>query len=88
VFPHRPLAVNGWKLASGSTLAFAAAPALRFLLVNEGAGRLDGQELRRWSVARLQPGEAAELVAADGIELTELVVGLVNRPAASSPQTG
>ena len=88
VFPHRPLEVNGWKLDVGATLAFAAVPALRFLLVNEGTGRLDGQDLRRWSVARLQPGEAAELVAADGIELTELVVGLVNRPAASPRRTG
>ena len=38
---------------------------------------------------RLDSAETlAELVAAEGIELTELVVGLVNRPAASSPQTG
>jgi len=78
VFPHRPLEVNGWKLDAGATLVFAPAPALRFLLVNEGGGRLNGQELRHWSVARLQPGEAAELVAAEGIELTELVVGIVH----------
>ena len=79
VFPHRPLEVNGRKLNAGASHAVAPAPALRFLLVNEGSGRIGGEELRRWSVARLQPGEGFELTTADGIELTELVVGPVSR---------
>jgi hypothetical protein len=71
----------GWKLAPGARHSVPATPALRFLFVTEGAGTIGGEELRRWSAVRLQPGESAEILASEELELIELVAGLVARKA-------
>ena len=74
VFPHRGLVVNGWRLAPESRHEFAAVPVLRLLLITEGTGVIGGEEVRRWSVVRLQPGEGTELVATGALEFLELGV--------------
>jgi hypothetical protein len=81
LFPHRGLSIVGWKLAPGARHSVPATPALRFLFVTEGAGTIGGEELRRWSAVRLQPGESAEILASEELELIELVAGLVARKA-------
>lgn len=82
IFPHRPLALTFWKLDPGASHDFAAGPALRFLFVTLGEGRIEGQELRRWSTVRLQPGEDAPLSSEGGMEVLEIEVGLVARSSA------
>ena len=81
LFPHRGLAIASWKLDPGARHHVHATPAIRFLFVTEGAGSIGGQELRRWSAVRLQPGEGAEIASESGLELMEWVIGLVEEKA-------
>ena len=74
VFPHRGLTITDWKIAPNATHAIPSRDALRFVFVMEGNGTIAGEELRRWSAVRIQPGESAEVVAHDTLELTEWVV--------------
>ncbi|HVY80303.1 MAG TPA: hypothetical protein VG994_04915 [Steroidobacteraceae bacterium] len=43
-------------------------------LVVVGCGAAPGQELRRWSAARLAPGESAEVLATNELQMTEMAV--------------
>ena len=84
VFPHRGLVIDAMRLQPHTACRIAATRSLRFLFVTEGAGMLGAQELKRWSAARLQPGEGAELQTTGGLELLELSVRQVadlNTPA-------
>ncbi len=72
VFPHRGLTIKAWKLDEGAMRRIPSARTLRFLFATEGAGTINGEELRRWSVARLQPGESAEIIADQPLEFLEL----------------
>jgi hypothetical protein len=74
LFPHRGLSVNAWRVAPDSRHRLAAIRALRLLLVTEGQGDMGNEELRRWTVVRLQPGESAELLATRPLELLELAI--------------
>jgi hypothetical protein len=77
VFPYRGLAITAWRLDKGSSHRIEPAPALRFLFVMEGSGTIDGEELRRWSVVQLQPGEGGGIAAAEELELVELNVAIL-----------
>jgi hypothetical protein len=81
VFPHRSLTIRGIKVDAGSATQLAPVEALRFLFVTEGSGALDGRELRRWSAVRLLPREGGQLLAQKGLEIMELVVGMVDQAA-------
>lgn len=74
VFPHRGLSINGWRIEPGARHRIPGIQSLRLLFVTEGTGAIGSEALRRWSAARLQPGEAAELVARSQLELLELAV--------------
>ena len=74
VFPHRGLTLNAWRIEPGARHVIPGVAALRFLFVTDGTGSSGAQELHRWSVARLQPGEAAELIATSRLEVMELAV--------------
>ncbi len=74
IFPHRGLAITGLRLDASSTHAIPTQPALRFVFVTEGSGTIDGEELRRWSVVRMQPEERASVTAVEGLEAVELEV--------------
>lgn len=76
-FPHRRLAITARRIEAGGRHPYPSEPALRFLFVTSGQGQVDGAELRRWSVVRLQPRETALVTAAAGeLELMELEIGL------------
>jgi hypothetical protein len=47
----------------------------------DGTGNVGTQALRRWSVGRLQPAEAAELRSASGLEVLELAIEPVENPS-------
>lgn len=81
VFPHRSLVIRGIKVAAGSVVELAPVAALRFLFVTEGSGALDGRELRRWSILRLLPCESGQISAQDGLEMIELIVGMIGQAA-------
>jgi hypothetical protein len=74
VFPHRGLSIGAWRIEPGAGHLLAPVPGLRLLFVTEGTGSIGAEELRRWSTARLSPGEAMELRAATPLELVELSV--------------
>lgn len=78
VFPHRPLEVTGWRIEAEARHTIPPLHALRFLLVNEGKGTIDGQALHRWSVVRLLPDETGELIGTDCFKLIELSVGVLS----------
>jgi hypothetical protein len=82
VFPHRGLRIAAWRVEPGARHLLTHAAALRFLFVTDGEGRGAGAELRRWSAARVQPGEQAELRATQRLEILELAV----RPVADLGQ--
>jgi len=77
VFPHRGLRLNGWRIEAGECHRMGAARALRLLFVTEGGGAIGSEELRRWSVVRLQGDEAAEVRASGGLEMVEMSVQAV-----------
>jgi hypothetical protein len=77
VFPHRGLAITGLRLDAGAAREIVPRSALRFLFVEQGSGTIGGEELRRWSVVRLEPGEGASITAADDLELVELNVATI-----------
>jgi hypothetical protein len=74
VFPHRGLSLNAWRIEPGARHQIPAQRALRLLFVTEGSGSIGGEELRRWSAVRLQPGESAEVRAASELQMTEIAV--------------
>ncbi|HEU4625843.1 MAG TPA: hypothetical protein VFS52_13815 [Steroidobacteraceae bacterium] len=74
VFPHRGLSLNAWRIEPGARHQIPAQRALRLLFVTEGSGSIGGEELRRWSAVRLQPGEGAEVRAASELQMTEIAV--------------
>jgi hypothetical protein len=74
LFPHRGLSVNAWRIVPGGRHRFSATRSLRLLLVTEGQGAMSHQELRSWSVVRLQPYEDSELLASSQLELLELSI--------------
>ena len=78
VFPHRGLLINAWKLAPGAACELAATRALRLLFIGEGNGRIGTEELRRWSVARVQPEEAVSLHSVSGMQWLELSVRCID----------
>lgn len=67
-FPHRGLTIEEFKLEVGASDVLAPSPALRFLFVTDGGGTIDGEDLRRWSAVRLQPGEAPRVTAQDALQ--------------------
>ncbi len=77
IFPHRGLTVSAIRLAAGRSIGMAPAESLRFVFVVDGSGDADGQEIRRWSVMRILPGEGCTIRADDQLELVELATGLV-----------
>ena len=78
VFPHRGLSINGWRIEPGACHRLPAIRALRLFFVTEGCGTIAAEVLRRWSAARLQDGEGAELQATSRLELLELSVRSVS----------
>lgn len=74
VFPHRGLSLNAWRIEPCARHQIPAQRALRLLFVTEGSGSIGGEELRRWSAVRLQPGESAEVRAASELQMTEIAV--------------
>jgi hypothetical protein len=74
VFPHRGLSITGLRIEAGATLHAPESHALRFLFVMDGEGTSAGVSLRRWSVARLQPGERAQIQASRRLQSLELSV--------------
>jgi len=80
-FPHRKLDIAGLQIEQGGTCTLEASDRLRFLFVTSGGGEIGGEELRRWSVVRMQPGEEAALRADDTLEVLELAVGLTGARA-------
>ena len=74
VFPHRGLSITSRRIEAGATLCLPKSPALRFIFIMDGEGTSAGESLRRWSVARLQPGEGANLRVSIRLELLELSV--------------
>ncbi|MGZ3171474.1 MAG: hypothetical protein ACXWJC_00125 [Croceibacterium sp.] len=74
VFPHRGLVVSGFRMDAGATLELEGLPALRFLFVLDGRGDLDGDELRKWSAVRLNPGAGGRISALERLEFIELAV--------------
>jgi len=78
VFPHRGLSINGWRIEPGACHRLPAIRALRLFFVTEGCGTIAAEVLRRWSAARLQDGEGAELRATSRLEFLELSVRSVS----------
>lgn len=78
LFPHRGLAIRAWQLAPAARHELAAEPALRFLFVTAGSGRIGAEPLRPWSAVRLAAGEAASIQADETLELIELSVAEVS----------
>jgi quercetin dioxygenase-like cupin family protein len=76
VFPHRGLTVSGFRIAAGAPLELQGLPALRFLIVLGGRGRLGGEDIRRLSAVRLHPGATCRLSAVEQIHLVEIAVAL------------
>jgi hypothetical protein len=74
IFPHRGLSLTAWRIETDARHVIPATRALRFLFVTEGSGTSGAAELRRWSVARLQPQESAPLTATGRLEVLELSV--------------
>jgi hypothetical protein len=74
IFPHRGLAITAWRIEPGARHRVTHVRRLRLLFVVDGKGTGDGAELRRWSAARIQPGEEAELTATSRLEVVELAV--------------
>jgi hypothetical protein len=84
LFPHRGLAITGWKIDPGGAVTLRADGALCFLFVTHGGGEIGGHALRDHSAVRLSGHESAELRAARGMELLELSVA----PVASLARRG
>lgn len=80
-FPHRGLTIDCLQMAAGTAITLEPADALRFVFVIDGSGELEGQELRRWSVVRLGPGEAASLGAREALQFLQLTVAQVEHLA-------
>jgi hypothetical protein len=74
IFPHRGLAITAWRIEPGARHQVAHAGQLRLLFVGGGAGTSGGAELRRWSAARIQPDEKAQLLATSRLEVVEVAV--------------
>jgi hypothetical protein len=74
VFPHRGLTITEVRLAAGAVEELQPLPALRFLIVVDGRGELDGKELRKLSAVRLLPGAAGRLSAVEQMDFIELAV--------------
>jgi hypothetical protein len=74
LFPHRGLSITAHRIEAGSTLRLPGSPMLRFIFVSDGEGASSGQPLRRWTVARLQPGEGGDVRASSRLELLQLSV--------------
>ena len=78
VFPHRGLSITAHRLVGGAQLALESEQGLRFVFVTEGTGSIGTHELRRWSVVRRMPGDAATSIAShDTLELVEFCVAPV-----------
>jgi hypothetical protein len=73
-FPHRGLTIRAWRMDSGARHVCAPERSLRFVFATQGAGLIGGAPFRRWSVLRLQPGEAAPIEASTTALLLELCV--------------
>lgn len=74
VFRHRGLSLDARRIEPGACHQVPAARALRSLFVTEGSGTIGGEELRRWSAARLKPGESTTVIATSPLELLEIAV--------------
>lgn len=79
-FPHRKLDVSAIRVEQGGKFALEPSSRLRFLFVESGSGDIGGEELRRWSVVRIPPGETGSVRANATLEMLELAVGLVPSP--------
>ncbi len=80
-FPHRKLDIAAMRIEEDRELAIEPGNRLRFLFVTSGTGEIDGEELRRWSVMRIQPGEGGLIRASKPLEVVDLAVGLVDPPS-------
>jgi hypothetical protein len=80
VFPHRGLDIDAWCVEAGARHRITDNGGLRLLFVTAGLGTARGEELRRWSAVRLQPGEGVvDIIATSPLEWTELSVRSVSR---------
>jgi hypothetical protein len=77
VFPHRGLSLNAWRVEPGARHCVPGERALRLCFVTEGSGTMGGEEVRRWSAVRLNPGESADVIATSRLEMVEMAVRLV-----------
>jgi hypothetical protein len=74
MFPHRGLSVNAWRIEPGARHQIPAERVLRLLFVTQGGGAMNGEEVRRWSAVRLAPGERADVIAGNRLEMLEIAV--------------
>lgn len=77
VFPHRGLDLTQWRIAARSALVLEPGPQLRFVFVTSGTGTANGNDVRRWSALRVNPGQEVEFAADETLEMLVIAVRML-----------